>query len=176
MAPLLQMDQQGRTQRSKRRLWTSGCGSKLNRRGYAGFGPCFHLPGFHVGTVFLSHSQVRNPKWNSLTSWLELGPQQIYIYIYTYIYIYIYAWLVKNTGTPKKQKTTKRGANSGEDFLWLLQDPLTPGSACSSGAKAQRASPLRRCAPSRMHRAPRGGGVFAGQKRGPWLLLTPCKK
>ena len=22
-----------------------GCGSKLNRRGYAGFGPCFHLPG-----------------------------------------------------------------------------------------------------------------------------------
>ena len=23
----------------------SGCGSKLNRRGYAGFGPCFHLPG-----------------------------------------------------------------------------------------------------------------------------------
>ena len=26
----------------------NGCGSKLNRRGYAGFGPCFHLPGFHV--------------------------------------------------------------------------------------------------------------------------------
>ena len=24
----------------------------------AGFGPCFHLPGFHVGTSFLSHSQV----------------------------------------------------------------------------------------------------------------------
>ena len=23
----------------------NGCGSKLNRRGYAGFGPCFHLPG-----------------------------------------------------------------------------------------------------------------------------------
>ena len=32
------------------------CGSKLNRRGYAGFGPCFHLPGFHFGTGFLSHS------------------------------------------------------------------------------------------------------------------------
>ena len=28
---------------------TNGCGSKLNRRGYAGFGPCFHLPGFHFG-------------------------------------------------------------------------------------------------------------------------------
>ena len=29
-----------------------GCGSKLTRRGYAGFGPCFHLPGFHFGTGF----------------------------------------------------------------------------------------------------------------------------
>ena len=26
-----------------------GCGSKLHRRGYAGFGPCFHSPGFHFG-------------------------------------------------------------------------------------------------------------------------------
>ena len=24
----------------------------------AGFGPCFHLPGFHVGTGFLSHGQI----------------------------------------------------------------------------------------------------------------------
>ena len=24
--------------------WTFGCGSKLNRRGCAGVGPCFHLP------------------------------------------------------------------------------------------------------------------------------------
>ena len=37
---------------------TCGCGSKLNRRGYAGFGPCFHLPGFHFGTGFLSHSHM----------------------------------------------------------------------------------------------------------------------
>ena len=40
------------------------CGSKLNRRGYAGFGPHFHLPGFHFGTEFLSHSlliESRNP-------------------------------------------------------------------------------------------------------------------
>ena len=29
-----------------------GCGSKLNSWGYAGFGPCFHLPGFHLGTSF----------------------------------------------------------------------------------------------------------------------------
>ena len=30
---------------------TCGCGSKSNRSGYAGFGPCFHLPGFHFGNV-----------------------------------------------------------------------------------------------------------------------------
>ena len=36
----------------------NGRGSKLNRRGYAGFGPCFHLPGFHFGRGFLSHSQM----------------------------------------------------------------------------------------------------------------------
>ena len=36
-----------------------GCGSKLNRRGYAGFGPWFHLPGFHFGIpVFWSHSHI----------------------------------------------------------------------------------------------------------------------
>ena len=34
------------------------CGSKLNRRGYAGFGPCFHLPGFHFGTGLLSRSHM----------------------------------------------------------------------------------------------------------------------
>ena len=34
------------------------CGSKLNRRGYAGFSLWFHLPGFHFGTMFLSRSQV----------------------------------------------------------------------------------------------------------------------
>ena len=37
---------------------TYGCGSKLNRRGYAGVGPCFHLPGFHFGTGFVSHSHT----------------------------------------------------------------------------------------------------------------------
>ena len=36
----------------------NGRGSKLNRRGYAGFGPCFHLPGFQFGTGFLSHIQI----------------------------------------------------------------------------------------------------------------------
>ena len=39
--------------------FTYGCGSKLNRRGCAGFGPCFHFPGFHLGTGFLSHSHTR---------------------------------------------------------------------------------------------------------------------
>ena len=38
-----------------------GCGSKLNRRGYAGFGLCFHLPGFHFGAGFLSHSHMCAP-------------------------------------------------------------------------------------------------------------------
>ena len=41
-----------------------GCGSKLTRRGYAGFGSCFHLPGFHFGTGFLSHSHIRH-QWAS---------------------------------------------------------------------------------------------------------------
>ena len=36
----------------------NGFGSKSNRRGYAGFGPCFHLPGFHFGTGCLSNSQM----------------------------------------------------------------------------------------------------------------------
>ena len=40
-------------------MFLHGCGSKLNRRGYAGFGPCFHLPGQPIlGTGFLSHSQI----------------------------------------------------------------------------------------------------------------------
>ena len=35
-----------------------GCGSKLDRKGYAGFGPCFHLPGQHFGAGFWSHSHL----------------------------------------------------------------------------------------------------------------------
>ena len=30
--------------------------AKLSRRGYAGVGPCVHLPGFHFGAGSLSHS------------------------------------------------------------------------------------------------------------------------
>ena len=41
-----------------RDLATPGCGSKSNRRGYTGFGPCFHFPGFHFGTGLLSHSYL----------------------------------------------------------------------------------------------------------------------
>ena len=29
--------------------------------GYAGFGSCFHLPGLHFGTGFLSHSHIDTP-------------------------------------------------------------------------------------------------------------------
>ena len=35
----------------------NGCGSEINRRGNAGFGPCFHLPGFHFGYLFVTYSQ-----------------------------------------------------------------------------------------------------------------------
>ena len=35
-----------------------GYGSKLHHQGTAGFGPCFHLPGFHFGNLFLTHSPV----------------------------------------------------------------------------------------------------------------------
>ena len=38
------------------KLAACGCGSRCTS--YASFGPCFHLPGFHVGTGFLSHSHV----------------------------------------------------------------------------------------------------------------------
>ena len=31
---------------------------KIKQRGYAGVGPCFHLPGFHFGTGFLSHRHM----------------------------------------------------------------------------------------------------------------------
>ena len=36
--------------------WPYGCGSNLNRGGYAGFGPCSIFTRFHFGTGFLSHS------------------------------------------------------------------------------------------------------------------------
>ena len=37
-----------------------GCGSKFNSWGYAGFGLPFHLPWFHFGPLFLSHTHI-NP-------------------------------------------------------------------------------------------------------------------
>ena len=35
-----------------------GCRSKLNHEGTAGFSPCFHLPRFHLGYLFLTHSHL----------------------------------------------------------------------------------------------------------------------
>ena len=58
-------------------LIRNGCGSKLNRRGYADFGLCFHLPGFHFGTGFLSHSQIKReltPGVPGLESLWGFGP------------------------------------------------------------------------------------------------------
>ena len=39
-----------------------GCGSKLIHQGTAGLSPCFHLPRFHFGYLFLTHSHV----WKNL--------------------------------------------------------------------------------------------------------------
>ena len=33
-------------------------GSKLDHQGTAGFGPCFHLQGFHFGYICLTHSHI----------------------------------------------------------------------------------------------------------------------
>ena len=47
-----------------RHLRRFGCGSKLNRqktRGPQGFGPCCHFPEFHLGYLFLTHSQLVRP-------------------------------------------------------------------------------------------------------------------
>ena len=54
----------GRLVVSSRRMWC-GCGSKLNHWGTAGYSPCFHLPGFHFGYLFLTHSHV---SWHSCSA------------------------------------------------------------------------------------------------------------
>ena len=39
---------------------------KIKQEGQtAGFGPCFHLPGFQFGIGFLSHSQMKDRKGQS---------------------------------------------------------------------------------------------------------------
>ena len=116
------------TSKSQRAVSTTlhqgyGCGSKLNRRGYAGFGPCFHFAGFHLGTGFLSHSHIMGgliettshllctclaqPLMLTLVPKPALGTLEmgtctyvcIYIYIILYtlvylcIYIYIYMYI-----------------------------------------------------------------------------------
>ena len=54
----MSMSEVGELMQGNRGIRVYGCGSKLNRTGYAGFGLCFHLPGFHFGTGFLSHSHI----------------------------------------------------------------------------------------------------------------------
>ena len=44
-----------RKQDTQNHLGPFGC-AKLNSRGYAGVGPCFHLPGFQFGIGFLRNS------------------------------------------------------------------------------------------------------------------------
>ena len=45
-----------------------GYGSKLSQT--AGFGPCFHLPGFHRGYLFLTHSQLRKIIKKIMCEWV----------------------------------------------------------------------------------------------------------
>ena len=51
-------------------LLRNGCGSKLDHQGTAGFSPCFHLPGFHFGCLFLTHPQMG---MSNLFGWLPFG-------------------------------------------------------------------------------------------------------
>ena len=49
-----------------------GHGSKLNHQGTAGFGPCFHLLGFNLGYLFLTHSHVAlasQNAWEVVVTW-----------------------------------------------------------------------------------------------------------
>ena len=53
-----------------------GCGSKLNRRGYAGFGPCFHLPGQPVLEIrFFEPQPYVSPRSQVLSKSQRLGPR-----------------------------------------------------------------------------------------------------
>ena len=46
-----------------------GMGQNKSHQGTAGFGPCLHLPGFHFGYLFLTHSQMMMP----LRPWFQSG-------------------------------------------------------------------------------------------------------
>ena len=58
-----------------------GYGSKLNHRGTTGFGPCFHLPGFHLGvTLVLTHSHFEGQVdivFSAPTPWSRSGSLSI---------------------------------------------------------------------------------------------------
>ena len=54
----------------------TGYGSKLSHQGTAGFGRCFHLPGFHFVYLFLTHTQPNggpNPLSRNSEIALEAG-------------------------------------------------------------------------------------------------------
>ena len=55
--------------RKPRRIWMWLKIEQQGPRGYAGFGPCFHLPGFHFGTGFLSHSHILSLLSRVVTWW-----------------------------------------------------------------------------------------------------------
>ena len=87
-------------------------GSKLNRRGYAGFGPCFHLPGFHFGYRFFEPQpyilecpeSFRIPividcfgatqfKGCSAGSFHQPKSTRVWLYMCLHIHIYIYIYI-----------------------------------------------------------------------------------
>ena len=65
---------------------SAGCGSKLNHKGATGFSPWFHLPGFHIRYLFLTHRQLENTaaslsdgsvRTTSLVGWMCLRVQPL---------------------------------------------------------------------------------------------------
>ena len=67
------LEKKKKKKKKKEKETTHGCGSKLNRRGYASVGPCFHLPGFHFGTGFLSLSHMSLMFWKGCSISAGLG-------------------------------------------------------------------------------------------------------
>ena len=44
-------------------MGSHGCRSTSNHQETTGFSPCFHLPGFHLGYLFLTHGLMESHEW-----------------------------------------------------------------------------------------------------------------
>ena len=102
----------------------SGCGSILNRRGYAGFGPCFHLPGYRF---FLSHSQVSASRTILLEHLFRLVRE--------------IRWSHEN-GVRVSQAPAKTDSHSEIVFLLARQEHCLSGTRQSKGWAATNRRPM----------------------------------